>query len=84
MGFTASVAWRAGALLDELSRGAAAALGLPGVPPDARLLEMLNEAEALYHFSVPDKVEPDSLGAAAGRPQLRGGGAGSGGLTAAS
>lgn len=48
--FTASVAWRAGDLLSELTANAARQLGLPGVPPDDVLQRWLNEAEALYHF----------------------------------
>lgn len=48
--FTATVAWRAGDLLAELTAGAARQLGLQGVPPDDVLQRWLNEAEDTYHF----------------------------------
>lgn len=49
--FTASVAWRAGALLEEQARVAARGLGLlGGIPSDEVLLAWLVEAEATYHF----------------------------------
>ena len=48
--FTASVAWRAGDLLAELTEGAARQLGLQGVPPDDVLVRWLTAAEEKYHF----------------------------------
>ncbi len=50
VGFTAAVVWQAGDLLEELTRQAAAALGLRGVPPDEQLVAMLDAAAERYSF----------------------------------
>ena len=48
--FSHRVAGEAGALLDRLTADAARRLGMPGVPSDARLLQLLNEAAETYSF----------------------------------
>ncbi|EFN57508.1 hypothetical protein CHLNCDRAFT_143086 [Chlorella variabilis] len=73
--FTAWVVQEAGALLDRLAAKAAKALGLPGVPEDARMLEMLEEAAEAYAF----EPTSDALPAGArlsGAPGQRGVGGG--------
>ena len=56
--FTAWVVQEAGALLDRLAAKAAKALGLPGVPEDARMLEMLEEAAEAYAFEPTSDALP--------------------------
>lgn len=48
--FTHQLAGEAGALLDALAADTARRLGLPGVPPDAHLLQLLNAAAEAYAF----------------------------------
>ena len=48
--FTRQLAGEAGALLDALAADTARRLGLPGVPPDAHLLQLLNAAAEAYAF----------------------------------
>jgi hypothetical protein len=76
---TAHVCQQAGKLLDRLAAKAADALGLPGVPSDQDMLEMLEEAAEAYSF---EPAESSSSGrgvryAAAGIGLAGGGGGGS-------
>lgn len=48
--FTSAMLQQAGAMLEALAHGAARQLGLPGTPPDERLVDMLGEAAELYAF----------------------------------
>jgi hypothetical protein len=63
--FTADVARQADALLDELSKEAAKKLGLPGVPPDHEILELLEAAAEAYAFEPTSDDGDASAGGAA-------------------
>ncbi len=58
--FSHRVAREAGALLDGLTVDAARRLGLPGVPSDDRLLQLLNEAAETYAFE-PARADDNAL-----------------------
>lgn len=53
LSFTSGVLQRASALLEDLAAQAAGDLGLRGVPADAVLARLLDEAEERYHFLPP-------------------------------
>lgn len=56
--FTRRLAGEAGELLDALTAQAAQALGLPGVPSDDRLLQLLEEAAEAYAFEPTSDAAP--------------------------
>lgn len=63
--FTRRLAREAGGLLDALAGRAARGLGLPGVPPDARLLQLLEQAAEAYAFEPTSDAAPAPWRAAA-------------------
>lgn len=56
--FTQRLAREAGELLDELAEKAAKTLGMPGVPSDEHLLEMLEQAAETYSFEPTFDARP--------------------------
>lgn len=81
--FTSSVLHQAGRLLEKLTAEVAQKLGLPGVPSDQRLLEMLEGAAEAYAFEPTSDDEPPltaaEAAAKAGAAVLQRGDGGAGG-----